>query len=210
MGEALRLITEAWGPLEEDPYGFTGASTCLLEGCEWAGRRALLRPPVSQVASLMGLLGSVVTRAPEGPPSTWKSQRVGGTLLARRYLVGAGREVGLGDHSCWVHSQIPTCLAGGSAMGTCEMVRLAAAHLLPYAARSTRKTFEGAIERWLKWAWAEGKTGQLERSTGRTWREQPCIYSGCTGGAGGCRRHQGALEGAGEGANIQPSRVQGC
>ena len=45
-------------------------------------------------------------------------------------------------------------------MGTCEMVRLAAAHLLPYAARSTKKTFEGAIERWLKWAWAEGKTGQ--------------------------------------------------
>ena len=88
MGEALRLITEAWGPLEEDPYGFTGASTCLLEGCEWAGRRALLRPPVSQVASLMGLLGSVVTRAPEGPPSTWKSQRVGGTLLARRYWWG--------------------------------------------------------------------------------------------------------------------------
>ena len=37
-------------------------------------------------------------------------------------------------------------------MGTCEMVRLAAAHLLPYAARSTKKTFEGAIERWLKWA----------------------------------------------------------
>ena len=69
--EALRLITCTWGPLEEDPYGFTGAPTCLLEGCEWAERRALLRPPVSRVASLLGLLRSVVTRAPEGPPSTW-------------------------------------------------------------------------------------------------------------------------------------------
>ena len=75
-GEALRLIIEAWGPLEEDPFGFTGAPTCLLEGCEWAGRRSLLRPPVSQVTSLMGLLGSMVTRAPEGPPSTWKSAAV--------------------------------------------------------------------------------------------------------------------------------------
>lgn len=70
-GEALRRVTEAWGPLEEDPCGFTGAPTCLLEGCEWAGRRTLLRPPVSRVASLLGLLRGVVTRAPEGPPSTW-------------------------------------------------------------------------------------------------------------------------------------------
>ena len=74
--EALRRVTSAWGPLEEDPCGWTGAPTSLLEGCTWAGRRCLLRPQVHQLGKVVELLELVRREPPLGDPSTWESMAV--------------------------------------------------------------------------------------------------------------------------------------
>lgn len=74
--EALRGVTQAWGPLQEDPCGWTGTPTSLLEGCTWAGKRCLLRPQVHQVGRVVDLLESVRGEPPPGDPSTWESMAV--------------------------------------------------------------------------------------------------------------------------------------
>ena len=45
-------------------------------------------------------------------------------------------------------------------MGTCRDGAPGCCPPASFAARTTRASFEGAVERWLKWAWAEGRRSQ--------------------------------------------------
>ena len=72
MEEALARVTEAWGPLQEDPCGATREPTSLLEGLSWANTRALIWPKTGDLGRTLGLLGLVAAdKPPEGPPALW-------------------------------------------------------------------------------------------------------------------------------------------
>lgn len=74
---ALELVTQKWGPLEEDPCGATREPTCLLEGLEWASRRTLLQPKIWELDLVMKHLALCASEvAPEGHPSMWKGMAV--------------------------------------------------------------------------------------------------------------------------------------
>ena len=53
---ALTTIMGTWGPLSEDPLGFTGNPACLLESLQWAGRRTLLVSGPHQIGRILELL----------------------------------------------------------------------------------------------------------------------------------------------------------
>ena len=71
MEEALVRITEAWGPLQEDPCGVTQDPTSLLEGLSWADKRVLLWPKTRDLGRTLSLLGMVAGPPQEGPPALW-------------------------------------------------------------------------------------------------------------------------------------------
>ena len=73
---ALAKIAEAWGPLQEDPCGFTGDPTSILETLEWRSKRTLLFPRVSDIQETITLLERVVGIPPENPPSAWLEMAV--------------------------------------------------------------------------------------------------------------------------------------
>lgn len=75
--QALEGITREWGPLQEDPCGATREPTSLLEGAEWASKRALLFPKVWDVGKVVRYLSlhAAETR-PEGHPSIWPRMAV--------------------------------------------------------------------------------------------------------------------------------------
>lgn len=71
-GKALEMITNAWGPLELDPCGFTRASTGPIEDTSWATKRTLLKPRTGKIADTLELLRLVMdTNEREDPPSFW-------------------------------------------------------------------------------------------------------------------------------------------
>ena len=75
--EALAKVTEMWGPLQEDPFGFTGPQTCLFSSLEWVGKRALLAPKVREIDETLTLLMGVRTKeTPQLPPAAWESMGV--------------------------------------------------------------------------------------------------------------------------------------
>lgn len=75
--EALSAITIKWGPLSEDPCGFTGEPTSILETLEWADKRTLLAPRIREVGSTMKLLAMVASgEAPRDPPTAWERMAV--------------------------------------------------------------------------------------------------------------------------------------
>lgn len=80
---ALCRITEKWGPLQEDPCGFTREPTSNLETLEWRRRRTLLVPPIHSIGRVVELLRGVAGQAPGTPPSAWERMCVLVTPLWR-------------------------------------------------------------------------------------------------------------------------------
>lgn len=84
---ALAKVTGAWGPLQEDPFGFTEAPTSLFSSLEWTGRRTLLVPRVREIDNTLTLLGMVrAEETPQLPPAAWESLGVVITPLWRGAL----------------------------------------------------------------------------------------------------------------------------
>lgn len=82
--QALARVAREWGPWEEDPCGATGEATSLLEGLEWARRRALLLPKAWEVGKVVRHLAlCAASEAPQGDPTTWDSMAVLVTPLWR-------------------------------------------------------------------------------------------------------------------------------
>ena len=74
---ALAKVARKWGPWEEDPCGAAGEATSLLEGLEWAQRRALLFPKVRSVGGVVQLLAlCAADERPQGDPTTWERMGV--------------------------------------------------------------------------------------------------------------------------------------
>ena len=75
--EALRYITERWGPLQEDPYGWMGEETSLPEACSWATKRALLKPPPRKIPEMLELVARYRgEERPQEHPATWRQMAV--------------------------------------------------------------------------------------------------------------------------------------
>lgn len=75
--EALATVTLKWGPLSEDPCGFTGEPTSILETLEWANKRSLLAPKMKDVGTVVRLLALVADgNYPKTPPSSWERMAV--------------------------------------------------------------------------------------------------------------------------------------
>lgn len=75
--EALSKVFVTWGPLTDDPCGFTAEPTSTLETLEWAGKRTLLVPRVKDIGNTMALLARVTDKeTPQGPPSSWETMVV--------------------------------------------------------------------------------------------------------------------------------------
>ena len=71
--EALRKVTDRWGPLELDPCGATRPSTGPLEDTSWSKNRTLLKPGTRKIAETIELLKLVrdeETRT--NPASFWE------------------------------------------------------------------------------------------------------------------------------------------
>lgn len=82
--EALSKIFLTWGPLSEDPCGFTADPTAILETLEWAGKRTLLAPRTKDIGIVVPLLAKVATKEiPHSPPSAWEAMAVMITPLWR-------------------------------------------------------------------------------------------------------------------------------
>lgn len=85
--EALVKVTGEFGPLSEDPFGFTDAPTSIFSTLEWVGKRTLLVPRVHEIDNVLTLLGKVVTKEKSQlPPTAWKSLAVLVTPLWRGAL----------------------------------------------------------------------------------------------------------------------------
>ena len=75
--EALSTIALKWGPLNEDPCGFTGQPTSALETLEWANKRSLLVPSIKDIGSVVKLVAMVADgEGPDTPPAAWESMAV--------------------------------------------------------------------------------------------------------------------------------------
>ena len=71
--EALRLVTERWGPLEQDPCGFVKESLKPLESLYWANGRALLKPKIGDIWKILQLLVKIKDQHPPSThPSLWE------------------------------------------------------------------------------------------------------------------------------------------
>lgn len=76
--EALKIITDKWGPLQRDPCGMTGAPEEVIENLSWSGSRTILKPVIRRIPEILDLLKLVVDRSQRTtPPSFWKA----GTVL---------------------------------------------------------------------------------------------------------------------------------
>lgn len=80
---ALMKITNTWGPLQEDPWGFTKEPKTIVETLEWRNKRSLLVPPVSKIPETLDLLERVRGIAPRCPPTAWEQMAVLVTPLWR-------------------------------------------------------------------------------------------------------------------------------
>lgn len=75
--KALEAVTGRWGPLEIDPYGFIKQSSGPVEDLHWADKRALLKPRVTEIPRLLGLLSLVKLEQPDkAPASLWPGAAV--------------------------------------------------------------------------------------------------------------------------------------
>ena len=80
----IEAVTRKWGPLEEDPCGATREPTSLLEGLEWAQRRALLFPKIRDVGQVVRHMALCATDVvPLGDPTMWDRMAVLVTPLWR-------------------------------------------------------------------------------------------------------------------------------
>lgn len=80
---ALAEITGRYGPLEEDPCGWTREPTSELESMRWVQRRSLLVPHVSQIEPVLELLATMRCPPSQDPPSAWPRMAVIVTPLWR-------------------------------------------------------------------------------------------------------------------------------
>lgn len=74
---ALSKIALEWGPLKEDPFGFTGEPTSVFETLQWASKRALIAPHIMGIGRALTLLTLAAHKdAQNSHPSSWESMAV--------------------------------------------------------------------------------------------------------------------------------------
>ena len=69
-------ITEEWGPIQQDPFGFRGDPTAIFETLEWKRSRTLLVPPPRRLGATIELLKKIASKPPHDPPSAWEAMAV--------------------------------------------------------------------------------------------------------------------------------------
>lgn len=71
---ALKRISDVWGPCTADPFGFTKDTTKAWEDLDWLSKRALVKPPTSQIPEILNILEEARTDGVTfSRPSTWET-----------------------------------------------------------------------------------------------------------------------------------------
>lgn len=70
--EAIAKATNAWGPLQMDPWGSVKESRLEVETLAWRNYRTLMFPPIDRIAETVELIHKVSGIAPNEPPTGWK------------------------------------------------------------------------------------------------------------------------------------------